>query len=666
MPGARGRGVGQLPAALAYTPATGDHIRHVSINGSDGNDGLSPGRAKRTIQAAIDSLGAGNNGDIFVAPGTYVEAVQTKGAGQRIIGLGGGMWSSPTIRSPTAAGTVFSALHERCTLRGMQLMGYNPGGAGSYPGKTFTGRLLYVDTLGGNSTFEHLTIDNDPSTDTSVEGGTGIEHGAEMCTYRDIVFGRCQLAVKCLNEGTTSTFDRMRPSECRQELLFEGNSGGNLFLGWKSASGGQREHVGGTDDFTHKVVNVNANGNTFINCDWSESHAIFHEVSGAHNVFINHTIPPASRMDITGQWNEFLKVDVQGSLVVTGNSNNFRGVWPHLGDFTVQGVGNVISDTREDQRGVLGTGYLRGVTNDVTDANRALTLARTPLAPGDLLPQVFEPVFWLKADDLVGSDGDPVSLWPGRGGAAGTGNTTSGASVVTNVAATSGRFKPGQLVWGAGIPLGAQIRLVDYINATITLSVNCTATATGAAINAGRDAVAQATAANKPTLQVAELNGHKTVRWDTTPNDVLVGTKPIAYKHAIVVMKHNGAAWAGNEGVLTSPTSDPDNPNDIVLAGSSGGTTFVNDGRITTDYHMNGAAHAEGAMDSPMDAWGIVSISNPAGWNSIVQLGHDRDDAARYFKGDIAEVILLTEILPDANRRALEAKLGTDYAITVV
>jgi hypothetical protein len=403
-------------ASDARWPSDGNRARAVFVNantGSDSNDGRAWSRAKKTIQGALNALSA-KGGDVYVAAGSYVEAVSTTNS-QRIIGVASGFSNQPTIYAPATDSVVVSVLHESCHIEGMQILGYQP--PGQDPGVTFIGTLLYVDTLGGNSTFERLNMSQGAGVNTQIEGGTGISHGAEMCHYSDIALGKLQLAIRVRNEGTTSVFDLIRPGQCRQELLFEGNGGGLTFRNYKSFNGGQSEHAGGTDDFSHKVVQVNGNGNVFQHCDWSESHNVFHEVSGAHNFFYGCALAPASRMDVTGTWNKFDGYDLQGAMVVSGANNKLEGVWPHLADLTISDATTIVDWVREDQRPILGSvDFRRTVLSDELAAVRALTIARSALPSGASVPTDLEPAAWWKADALGLANADPVATWTDSSG----------------------------------------------------------------------------------------------------------------------------------------------------------------------------------------------------------------------------------------------------------
>jgi hypothetical protein len=104
------------------------------------------------------------------------------------------------------------------------------------------------------------------------------------------------------------------------------------------------------------------------------------------------------------------------------------------------------------------------------------------------------------------SEGHFLRTWGGgvvSGGAAGTGDLTSGSTNVVNLTTTSKAFEIGQTVTGTGIPAGTTVR--DLGIGTLTLSKAATASGTGVAI------VAPEGAGNVPT------NERKTVALEGTP-----------------------------------------------------------------------------------------------------------------------------------------------------
>lgn len=80
---------------------------------------------------------------------------------------------------------------------------------------------------------------------------------------------------------------------------------------------------------------------------------------------------------------------------------------------------------------------------------------------------------WRKTRARVGTPTD-------TGRTVGTGDTTNGAATVANAAATVGTWRVGQRITGPGIPAGTLIKGIS--GATLTMSNNATATATGAAL----------------------------------------------------------------------------------------------------------------------------------------------------------------------------------------
>jgi hypothetical protein len=80
---------------------------------------------------------------------------------------------------------------------------------------------------------------------------------------------------------------------------------------------------------------------------------------------------------------------------------------------------------------------------------------------------------WRKIRGRVGTPLD-------SGRTVGTGDTTNGAATVANAAATTGTWRVGQRITGAGIPVGTFIKSIS--GATLTMTNNATATAVGVAL----------------------------------------------------------------------------------------------------------------------------------------------------------------------------------------
>lgn len=80
---------------------------------------------------------------------------------------------------------------------------------------------------------------------------------------------------------------------------------------------------------------------------------------------------------------------------------------------------------------------------------------------------------WRKVRGRVGTPLD-------SGRTVGTGDTTNGAATIANAAVTVGTWRVGQRITGAGVPVGTYIKSIS--GATLTITNNATATATGVAL----------------------------------------------------------------------------------------------------------------------------------------------------------------------------------------
>lgn len=104
-------------------PPTTDRILYVSKSGSDANDGLTPGRAKLTVRAAIEALSTG--GEIRVGSGTFTElswsaavaAITTSPVNVAIVGNG----NTTIIDFATPNSVLLEATERVVRLEKMQL-----------------------------------------------------------------------------------------------------------------------------------------------------------------------------------------------------------------------------------------------------------------------------------------------------------------------------------------------------------------------------------------------------------------------------------------------------------------------------------------------------------------------------------------------------------------
>ncbi len=165
--------------------------------------------------------------------------------------------------------------------------------------------------------------------------------------------------------------------------------------------------------------------------------------------------------------------------------------------------------------------------------------------------------------------------------------------------------------------------------------------------------VTQATAGSRPTLKLSIQNGLSVVRFDGS-DDYLVAGASVSFKQAVVVAKYSAATFAFYPGLITGANAIEA---DAVLVGQDSAAVFYDSSSQTTVYHADGLPLAESAMSGPMNDFSSMSISQAAGWSLTPQVGKDRA-GARFWLGDIAEILLFTSVLADADRQDVEDYLN--------
>lgn len=180
------------------------------------------------------------------------------------------------------------------------------------------------------------------------------------------------------------------------------------------------------------------------------------------------------------------------------------------------------------------------------------------------------------------------------------------------------------------------------------------------------NALVQATAGKKPLYKTKILNGMPVVRFDGT-DDVLVsaGGMTGTPKHAFAVAKYAAATFANYDGLFTGVSAQAD----LVLTGNVGGLSsaiWYDDATLSTVYRKDGVDFAENNMVGPMNAFAYMSISCAGGWTTslVPQIGQDRNNGARFWNGDVAEIFVYNSVLSTTDRNSIEAYLVSRYFTT--
>lgn len=167
----------------------------------------------------------------------------------------------------------------------------------------------------------------------------------------------------------------------------------------------------------------------------------------------------------------------------------------------------------------------------------------------------------------------------------------------------------------------------------------------------------QGTGAARPTYQTSVINSLPVVRFDGT-DDVLSVTASISIRHVFVVAKNDSATtFTGNEG-LVSAQSGAASP---ILDGANATTEFE-DVLGGDTYRKNGIAFAAGDYQGPMGVFAYISYSFNAFAVTAFQVGRDRG-LARFWDGDVAEVLIYDSVLSSTDRDAVEGYLQAKYAL---
>jgi len=181
----------------------------------------------------------------------------------------------------------------------------------------------------------------------------------------------------------------------------------------------------------------------------------------------------------------------------------------------------------------------------------------------------------------------------------------------------------------------------------------------------GNNRTIQCSIGNEPVLTSNVLNGQ--------PGWYFNGSRtPLAYtgsftaKHVFVVASYADAVFptspATNDhaGLLTGL----DSTNTGILVGNPATTKFYNFG-LGVNYRRRDVAFAESDMQAAMsNAHSIFEASNSTGWAlDGIQVGQDREDTARKWKGYFFEQLIYNRVLSDSERFDIYAYLAMKFRL---
>jgi hypothetical protein len=154
-------------------------------------------------------------------------------------------------------------------------------------------------------------------------------------------------------------------------------------------------------------------------------------------------------------------------------------------------------------------------------------------------------------------------------------------------------------------------------------------------------------------------NGQYSWYFNGTNTVPLAWSGSIGIHHAFVIASHEDAAFNENRGLLGSVTSGAD-----LLVSNSSGTTFFNFGFGTLEYRKSGVLYAENNMQAPMGGqFALLEWKLPTGAAlDGIQIGRQRDIAARIWKGRFCESLVYAAPLSDLDVERVRLYANIKYA----
>lgn len=151
------------------------------------------------------------------------------------------------------------------------------------------------------------------------------------------------------------------------------------------------------------------------------------------------------------------------------------------------------------------------------------------------------------------------------------------------------------------------------------------------------------------------------VRLDGAASVLTSGAASAIISEVFIVMKMRENTFSNIAGILTDQNTL------AILVGENGLTTFY-DFSATFDYltyRKNGIEYAQDNQQAPMNQFGLVHVraTTPITFASAIQIGKDRNIAARWADADIAEVIIFDELQPLSTSRELASHLMDKWDI---
>jgi hypothetical protein len=212
-------------------------------------------------------------------------------------------------------------------------------------GPNWNGTMLNIDhgsqIRGSNILFYNdWRAQNIGGLPTSSIGGVGLAMtNAEGCLFESGYFAGLRLGLHLINEASDNTFLNTRGAVNYQDLVIEGNSGGNIFSHTKFVNCVSTTpnvvEIGGAAASAADMGNGN---NVFIALDVEEGASPNKVlVSSNRNTFINFVGAPQSVLTVAGHHNEFISPNFQRTPTISGTFNRFVH---SAGDMVITGANN--------------------------------------------------------------------------------------------------------------------------------------------------------------------------------------------------------------------------------------------------------------------------------------------------------------------------------------
>ena len=172
-----------------------------------------------------------------------------------------------------------------------------------------------------------------------------------------------------------------------------------------------------------------------------------------------------------------------------------------------------------------------------------------------------------------------------------------------------------------------------------------------------------ATSGTLPTVATySAINGQKAVVWDGTKDPLQSGAASFTARHIWVVASFANATFSSDlEGLISGLTSG------AILVGASAGTANWYDLLYGSDYtyRKSEVLFANNAQAAPVSgAFAIMELQRVGGISMDgIQIGRDRDNAARKWNGTCAEAVIYSRILSDLERERMYYYLALKYRL---